>query len=229
MRQPFRSLLVAGWCAIDVGIVCSRLVRHLNGSVERGAVGRRIRLAGLQRCGLVGGRPTAEIDVSGGQVADLAQHVVQLIGGTRPPTRCQALQLQLDIGKHLGIEQIAQLFGTEEVPQQIAVERQRRCASLGKRSIALVHVRGDPVEQQAGRHRAGLAGIDADDTHLARAQITEHFAQRRHVKDVLETLPGRLEQDGERRELGGDGQEVGCLLTLLPQRCALVGSAPRKQ
>ena len=141
----------------------------------------------------------------------------------------QALQVELDIGQHAGVEQLAQLLGAEQVAQQVAVERQRRGPPLGQRRVALVHVRGDPVEQQALGHRAGLGGVDADDPHGPAAQLAEHVAQRRHVEHVLQALPRRLEQDRERRVLGGDGQQVGGPLALLPQRRALVRAAPRQQ
>ena len=75
----------------------------------------------------------------------------------------------------------------------------------------------------------GLRGVDADDPHGPAAQLAEDVAQRRDVEDVLQALPRRLEEDGERRVLGGDGQQVGGLLALLPQRRALVRAPPRQQ
>ena len=63
----------------------------------------------------------------------------------------------------------------------------------------------------------------------AAAQLAEHLAQRRHVEHVLQALTRRLEQDRERRVLGGHGEQVGGPLALLPQRRALVGPAARQQ
>ena len=102
------------------------------------------------------GALAAQIDLGSGEVADLAQHVVQLVGTARPAAVGDTLQLQLDVGEHTGIEQLAQLLGTEQIAQQIAIERQRRGAALGQRRVALVHVRGDPVEQQALGERRRL-------------------------------------------------------------------------
>ena len=131
--------------------------------------------------------------------------------------------------KHLGVEQLAQFLGTEEIAQEVPIECQRRGPPLGERSVAFVHVRGDPVEQQARRHRARLARVDGDHPDRPRPQQPEHLAQRRHVEHVLEALARRLQQDRERRVLRRDRQEVGGALTLLPQRCATVGSAARQQ
>ena len=83
------------------------------------------------------------------QVAEPAQHVVQLVGDAGPAPVDEALQLELEVGEHVGVEQLAQLLGAEQVAQQVAVERQRRGPPLGQRGVALVHVGGDPVEQQA--------------------------------------------------------------------------------
>ena len=177
-----------------------------------------------------GSRPLGpQVELDGGQVADAAQHVVQLVGAPRPPAVGQSLQVELDVGEHAGVEQLAQLLGPEQVAQQIAVERQRRCPAFGERGIAFVHVGGDPVEQQALGHRARLGRVDGDDPDAPAAQLAEHLAQRRHVEDVLQALPGRLEQDREGRVLRRHRQQVGRPLTLLPQRRALVGAPARQQ
>ena len=144
----------------------------------------------------------AQVDLGRGQVADLAEHVVQLVGAARPAPVGEALQLELDVGEHARVEQLAQLLGAEQVAQQVAVERQRRGAALGQRRVALVHVGGDPVEQQALRERRRLGGVDADHPDRPAAQLAEHLAQRRQVEHVLQALARRLQQDRERRVLG---------------------------
>ncbi len=74
----------------------------------------------------------SQLDLVGGEITDLAEHVVQLVGGARPPSVGDALQLQLDVGEHLGVEQLAQFLGTEQVAQEIPVEGQRGRPALGR-------------------------------------------------------------------------------------------------
>ena len=81
---------------------------------------------------------------------------MQFVGRPGAATLGEALQLQLDVGEHTGVEQLAQLLRAEQVAQQVAVERERRGPTLGQRRVALVHVGRDPVEQQALRERARL-------------------------------------------------------------------------
>ncbi len=170
-----------------------------------------------------------QVDLQRGQITDAAEDVVQLVDAAGAPAVGQALQVELDVGEHAGVEQLAQLLDPEEVAQQVAVERQSGGAPLGEWGVTLVHVGGDPVEQEALGHRARLGRVDRDDTDSAAAQLAEDLAQRRHVEDVLQALPRRLEKDRERRVLGRHGEQVGRLLALLPQRRALIGAAARQQ
>ena len=61
------------------------------------------------------------------QVTAAAEHVVQLVGVARI-----AGQLPLDLGERVGVDQLAQLFLAEQLAQQVAVERERLCAPLGR-------------------------------------------------------------------------------------------------
>ena len=72
-----------------------------------------------------------------------------------PPRLGQPLQLELEVGHRLRVEQLAQLLGPEQLAQQLAVQRQRLGAALGQRRVALVHERADVVEQQRARERRG--------------------------------------------------------------------------
>ena len=60
----------------------------------------------------------------------------------------QALQLELEVGQHVGVDQLPQLLGPEQVAQEVAVEGEGGGPTLGQRRVALVHVDGDPAEQQ---------------------------------------------------------------------------------
>ena len=95
----------------------------------------------------------AEIDLSGGEVADRTQDVVQLVGAAGPATVGQPLQVELDVGEHSGIEELAELLGSEEVAEQVAVERQRRRSPLGQWGVALVHVDRRRFSHGSKRHR----------------------------------------------------------------------------
>ena len=154
---------------------------------------------------------------------------MELVGRAGASAVGETLQFQLHVGQHVGVEQLAQFLGAEEVSQQVAVERERGRPTLGERRVTFVHVRSDPVEEQARRHRAGRVGVDAHDPDSARAELAEHLAERRHVEHVLQALAGRLEQDRERRELRCDRQQVRGALALLPERRALVGSSAREE
>ena len=154
---------------------------------------------------------------------------MQFVCGAGPAPVGEALQFELDVGEHLRVEQLAELLGPEQVTQEVAVERQRSGAAFGERGVALVHVGGDPVEQQARRHRARLAGVDADHPDRPRAQLAEHLTQRRHVEHVLQALARGLEEDRERRVLRRHRKQIGRPLTLLPQRRAAIRASTRQQ
>ena len=154
---------------------------------------------------------------------------MELVGVAGPTPVDQALQLELEVAEHQGVDELAQLLGPEEVAQQLAIERQRRGPTLGQRRVALVHVDGDPPEQQRLGEGRGAGRVDGDDADRARAQVGEDLAQRRQVEDVVEALAGGLEQDREVGVLGGHGEQVGGALALLPQRGAAVGAPAGQQ
>ena len=118
----------------------------------------------------------------------------------------EPLQLELELGDHRRVEQLAQLFGAEELAEQVAVERERGDAAFGEGRVALVHVHRDPTEQQALRERRRVPGLDRHDAHAARAHVGEDLAQRGQVEDVAQALARRLEQDRERGVTGRDAR-----------------------
>ena len=154
---------------------------------------------------------------------------MQFIGRSRPAAVGEALQFQFEVGKHPGIEQFSQFLGAEQITQQIAIECERGGPPLGQRSVAVVHVVGDPVEEKALREGRSLRRIDADHPHGTATELAEHLAQGRHVEHVLQALATGLEQDRKARVLGCDGEQIGCALALLPQRRAPVRPTPRQQ
>ena len=102
--------------------------------------------------------------------------VVQLVGVAGPPVVDEPLQLELELGQHVGVDELAQLLGAEQLAQQVAVEGERGGPPLGQRRVALVHVDGDPPEQQRLGERRRLRGVDRDEPHLAAAQVAQHLA-----------------------------------------------------
>ena len=105
------------------------------------------------------------------QVAERAQHVVQRVGVRRLHALGQVLEVGLDLGERVGVDQLAQLLLAEQLAQQVAVERQRRRAPLGVGRVALVHVGRDVVEQQRRRERGRALGLDLDQRQLAAVQV----------------------------------------------------------
>jgi hypothetical protein len=141
----------------------------------------------------------------------------------------QRLQLELEVGQRPGVEQLAQLVGAQQVVEQVAVERQGRRPPLGQRGVALVHVDGDPAEQQRLGERRGVRRLDLDDPHPPGADVAQHLAQRRQVEHIVEALAGGLQQDREAGVAPGHRQQVGRALALLPQRRAPIGAAAGQQ
>ncbi len=157
------------------------------------------------------------------------QQVVQLVGVAGPAAVGERLELELEVGQRPRVEQLAQLVGAEQVVEQVAVEGQGRGPALGQRGVALVHVDGDPPEQQRLRERRGVGRLDLDHPHPPGPDVAQHLAQRRQVEHVVEALAGGLQQDGEAGVAARHRQQVGRALALLPQRRAPVGPAPGQQ
>ena len=171
----------------------------------------------------------AHRDLPARQVPHAAKHVVQLVGTAGTPAVGDALQLELHRCQHLGVEQLAQLLRTEQGVQKVTIERERGCAALRERRVALVHVRRDPVEHEALRERRGLRRVHVHQADAARTDAAEHLAQGGNVEHVLQALPAGLEEHGERGVLRRDRKQVGGPLPLLPQRRSLAGAPPRQQ
>ena len=178
------------------------------------------------------GGPTAlatQVGLGDREVAHPAQHVVQLVGAAGAAAVGQQLQLQLQVGEGAGVQQLAQLLRAEQVAQEVLVQRQRGGTALRQGCVALVHVGGDPVEQQALGERGRLRGVHLHHPHLAVAQLGEHLAQGRQVEHVLQAFPAGLQQHREGGVLAGHGEQVVGPLALLPQRGALVRPAAGQQ
>ncbi len=107
----------------------------------------------------------------------------------------QVLELGLDIGNRIRVEQIAQLDLAEQLAQLRLIDRQCLSPAFGERGIAVVEVVGDIAKQQRrgkGRRHGGVHGRHAD---LAPFHQAERLDQRRHVEDVAQTLAVRFEDN----------------------------------
>ncbi len=141
----------------------------------------------------------------------------------------EPLELSLQLGQHVGVEQLAQLGLAEQLGQQPGVQRQGGGPPLGERGVPLVQELGDIAEQQGAGEGRGLRGGDLDQADPARLDVAHQLHEARHVEDVLEALADRLQDDRERAELAGHLQQLSGALALLPQRGALAGAAARQQ
>ena len=149
---------------------------------------------------------------------------MQLVGVARGTAKT-ALHL-LD---RLRVEQVAQLLLAEQLAQELAVERERLGAALGRRRVVLVHVGGDVLEDERAGERRGGHRLDLDQIELARLQPLEDLLQRRQVEDVLQAFAVGLEHDRKGRVAPRDLEQALRLQSLLPERRALAGAAARDQ
>ena len=160
---------------------------------------------------------TRSADLLGGEVADVAQHVVQAVAPGGAGHLRAVLEVVFDAGERAGVDQLAQLLGAEQLAQQLAVERQGGGAALGVGGVALVHVGGDVVEQQRGGERGGGRRLDLDERDLARVQTAQQLLQPGQVEHVAQALAVGLEHDREVGVATGDLEQALGLQALLPQ------------
>ena len=133
----------------------------------------------------------------GRQVAHRAQHVVHAVGVGGAGALAGALEVGLHLLERARVDQLAQLLLAEQLPQQLAVERQRRGAPLGVGRVALVHVGRDVVEQQRRGERGGALRLDLDQRQLPRVQAAQQRLEAGQVEHVAQALAVGLEHDRE--------------------------------
>src|SRR5690606_28895437 len=109
------------------------------------------------------------------------------------------------------------------------VERQCGGAALGGRGVAVVEELADVAEEQGAGEGGGARGGDLDDPHVPPQDPAHELGQGGGVEVVLEALTHGLQDDREVGVVGGDGEELGGAVPLLPQRLAAVGTAAGQQ
>ncbi len=175
------------------------------------------------------GLEAARLGLVHGEVAHGAQHVVEAVRVGRPGALAEPLEVGLHLFERGGVDQVAQLLLAEQLPQEVAVERQRGRAPLGVGRVALVHVGRDVVEQQRRGERRGPLGLHLHQRQLARVQAAQELLQSGQVEHVAQALAVGLEHDRKLPvALGHLEQRLG-LQPLLPERGPLAGVGPREQ
>ena len=174
-------------------------------------------------------RRVRSCDLLGGERAEQPEQVGDALGASGPALGREPLELGLELGQHLRVEQLAQLGPAEQLGEQPLVEGERRGPALGDGGVALVDELGDVPEQQAARERARALGRDVGDLDPALVDRAHQPDQGGQVVDVLEALAHRLEHDRERRVAARDLEQRRAALALLPQRAAPAGVAAREQ
>ena len=165
----------------------------------------------------------------GGEIAEAAEEIVHRVGRAGGTLIGERLELELQLGESGRIEQFAQLLGAEKLAQELAVKGQRLGTPVGQRSVALVHVGGDVVEEQRTGERRGAARLDVVDADLASFDGAQDLAQSGQVEDVLEALAERLEEDRERAVATHHAEQLRRPLAHQPEWPARLGAAARQQ
>jgi len=73
---------------------------------------------------------------------------VDAVGAPGAEARLELLQLGLDQGEHVGVQQLPELGISQQLPELRLVDGQGLRPTLGERCIAVVDVVGDEAEEQ---------------------------------------------------------------------------------
>ena len=176
-----------------------------------------------------GSRSTSSNDFIQAQVTDTAEYVVQLVGVAGFASVRQALEFELGGLDGSRVEKLAKLGFTQQVAKEVAVESQGVCASLGKGSIAFVHIGRDVVEEQRAGKRRGFLRLHGGNRDSPGPYISKDFYEPGKVEYVTEALAVGLEDDREVAVLRRDGHQACRTLALQPEGCSLARTAPGQE
>ncbi len=160
---------------------------------------------------------------------DVPEDVVEPLGRGRPAVLGEVLELELDLGDDLGVEQVAELGVAEQLAQEGTIEGERRRALLGDRRVVLVHEGRDEVEHERRGERARPVERDVGHPDPSGGDVGEDLLEGRQVEVVLEHLAIGLEYDREGAEPPRDLEQIRRLPPLQPERGAATRTAPRQQ
>src|SRR5205823_4910770 len=137
------------------------------------------------------------------EVSPKAKDVVQFIRVPRIPS-----ELRLHLLDRIAVEEVSELLLAEQLPEKVAVERERLCAPLRRRRVVFVHVVRDVVEEERGRIGRGRGRLHVDEIELPGPEPLEEPLQGRQVEDVLQALAVGLEDDRERAVAARDLEQA---------------------
>ena len=164
-------------------------------------------------------------EIPGIEIAERQQHVVDAVAISRVEFRIETLQLALDLFHGVAVQQLAQFGIADELTQLRLVHGERLRPAFGEGRVAVVEKARDVAEEQRGRKRRRLIGIDGGDADGAAADVGERRDERRHVEEIAQTLAIGLEQHRKRAVTRRHRQQIGGTFPLLPERCAHPGPA----
>ncbi|CAM5703105.1 hypothetical protein SANTM175S_04584 [Streptomyces antimycoticus] len=155
------------------------------------------------------GLGTALGQLGGGERAEQPQDVGDALGVLDPAVLGEPLQLVLQLGQDVGVEQLAQLGLAQELGQQPCVEGEGCGAALGERGVALVEKLRDIAEEQRAGEGGRLGGGHLHQPDPAGLDVAHQVGEARDVEDVLEAFADGFEDDREGTELTRHLKELG--------------------
>ena len=110
-------------------------------------------------------------DLVAREVAEAKQELVHAIRVLRVTLGIEVLQLQLELGEHVGVEELAQLRLAEQLSQLQRIDGERLRAALGEWRVALIDEVADVLEEQRRGERRRRARVDGHDADVAAADL----------------------------------------------------------
>jgi hypothetical protein len=131
-RQPLRQRRAEA-VAVPRGIFHGDEPRFAGQPDRHRAPGRHEGLDGRAR----DARQRAGLDLGGREIAEPEQQVVHAVGGLHVQARARLLQVRLDRGERLDVDERAQFALADERGELRLIDRQRMRAPLGQRRVAV--------------------------------------------------------------------------------------------
>ena len=116
------------------------------------------------------GRCDASGEFFAREIAEAQEQIVDSVGGAGASGLGERLQLLLDLGDGVGVEQFAQVGVAEQIAELLLIDGERLGAAFGERGIAVVDVIGNVAEEQRRGEGRGRLRVDDVDAHLAIAR-----------------------------------------------------------